>query len=436
MAWKLKLKSKVALIWAGALCVVVVGLCACAPVQNKGIPVPEATKVEVTPEADEYGVVHADSWSEIYPNQYSSYKENETNSREAAPDGTEKLDYLETQPEIKVLGLGYGYSKYYTEPASHLYTLDTIKENGRVGEKTTAGCITCKTPQFTALANQVGEGIYAESMWDYVDGFDEPISCYNCHENDPSTLKVTQQNWIKAMGDDADSVPLESQVCGQCHNDYSMDPVTKVPTNPYGDGVDSMNPDDALKWYDDHDFVDWTYESTGAKMIAVRHAEFEFNYGSGGNHMTDLGYTCADCHMGAEFGEDGTAYTDHNWTSPTENAELIESDCSKCHADLNAEVDAWQEEYTTYTHQTGLRLADYVHNFEHAIEEGTIDDDQKARLQYIQRAACYYWNFVAAENSEGAHNIELVRETLDKAQALVDEGDAIVGVASTVKEIS
>lgn len=43
------------------------------------------------------------------------------------------------------------------------------------------------------------------------------------------------------------------------------------------------------------------YESTGAKMLAVRHAEYEFNYGGEGNHMTNLGYDCNDCHMAAKY---------------------------------------------------------------------------------------------------------------------------------------
>lgn len=34
-------------------------------------------------------------------------------------------------------------------------------------------------------------------------------------------------------------------------------------------------------------------------MLAVRHAEYEFNYGGEGNHMTNLGYDCNDCNMAA-----------------------------------------------------------------------------------------------------------------------------------------
>ena len=37
-------------------------------------------------------------------------------------------------PEIKTLGKGYGYAKYYTEPAGHTYALWSIEHNGRLGE--------------------------------------------------------------------------------------------------------------------------------------------------------------------------------------------------------------------------------------------------------------------------------------------------------------
>lgn len=73
-------------------------------------------------------------------------------------------------------------------------------------------------------------------------------------------------------------------------------------------------------------------------MIKVQHPEFETNYGGGGSYMTNLGYTCADCHMGKATAEDGTVYVNHKWTSPLENEDLLANDCSTCHRDLKAEV--------------------------------------------------------------------------------------------------
>ncbi len=437
-----------------ALAVISCAVCACAPQANPGIPTIKVSSPTTIPEADSYGVITADKWADQYPNEYNSYLENSKNvpynySEETAenPDETsvglellngdysaenEKSDYLETNPEIKTLGLGYGYAKFYTEPAGHTYSLYTVEHNGRLNDKTKISCYACKTPQYIAQETEAlenGEDFYHLS---FSEGeYTENISCANCHENeDPTQLKVTRKNWIVAMGDDADTVPVEAQVCGQCHCDYSMDPVSGEPTSPYSGGLESMDPDEALTWYDEHNYVDWTYESTGAQMLAVRHAEFEFNYVDGGSHMTQLGYTCVDCHMGTAVDAEGNAYTNHMWSDPLENEELIENDCSTCHEDLVSEVKALQEDIDGRTTELGQRAEQFIKNFENAINEKSITEDQKEELQYVQRASCYYWNLAAAENSEGAHNSDLYERVLKSGNDWLDKGDAILGISS------
>ena len=231
------------------------------------------------------------------------------------------------------------------------------------------------------------------------------------------------------------------------------------PTSPYYGGTDSMVPEKALEFYDEYNFSDWTYASTGAKMLAVRHAEFEFNYGGEGSYMANLGYTCKDCHMGVATADDGSTYTNHHWTSPLENEELIANDCSRCHnpnepghVDLVTEVKAIQDDIDGRTHELGLRAEQFIFNFEDKVSvEEEVDgemtkvfdmdtakangltEDQVARLQQIQREACYYWNYAAAENSEGAHNPALYNELLDKGNELLDEADEILGVDSHVE---
>lgn len=429
-------------------------LCACSPQANPGIPTIKVSSPTTIPEADSYGVITADKWADQYPNEYNSYLENAKNvpynyTEETAenPDETsaglsllngdfsaqeDKANYLETNPEIKTLGLGYGYAKFYTEPAGHTYSLYTVEHNGRLNENTKISCYACKTPQYNAQAATElaeGEDFYHKPFTSAE--YTENISCANCHENeDPTQLKVTRPNWLVAMGEDASTVPLESQVCGQCHCDYSMDPVSGEPTSPYSGGLDSMDPDKALKWYDEHDYADWTYESTGAKMIAVRHAEFEFNYVDGGSHMTQLGYTCVDCHMGTSVDDSGNAYTNHTWSNPMENEELIENDCSTCHEDIKAEVKATQDDIDGRTKVLGERAEKFVKNFEQAITDKKLTKKQKSKLQYVQRAACYYWNLAAAENSEGAHNPDLYNRVLKSGNDWLDKGDAILGTSS------
>ena len=494
------MKSKKVPIVVGVVAVVALaGVVACAPKANTtvvGNPTPNVQPSGLTPQPDKFGVVTADQWKDEYPYQYASYLENAYNTppkkdypsceftalgataedtTSALPEGFEgqvledavaasdKMDYLETNPEIKKLGLGYGYAKYYTEPASHVYSMWTVTHNGRVGDgsKTKAACITCKSPQYSGLVDMEGEEVHARPFNEVVGEITENISCASCHENDPMTLVVDRAEWVRSMGADHDVASLEGQVCGQCHCDYSMSPGNSIPTSPYDNGRTDMVPEKALQWYDDHDFVDWTYASTGAKMLAIRHAEYEFIYGGDdeiipqGSHMANLGYDCNDCHMPTTTAEDGTVYTSHNWTSPVENQELIDRDCSSCHADLAAEVAAWQEDIDGRTTQLGNRCVKFIENFEAkvatmqddpdnpgqqkllldtaAAEANGIDAAKLERLQWLQRAACYYWNLAAAENSEGAHNPTYYNYTLDMGNQMLDEADGILGVSSVVE---
>ncbi|MDO4182998.1 MAG: ammonia-forming cytochrome c nitrite reductase subunit c552 [Coriobacteriia bacterium] len=450
-----KMSRKRKLIAAGALvtAVVVAAGCmyACAPKANPGLPKITVESPESVPEADSFGIITAESWKDIYPNQYNSYLQNVKNvpydyeaETAKAPDMTtigldllngdfsaskEKVSYLDTNPEILTMGKGYGYAKYYTEPGGHNYSLYTVEHNGRISEKTKMSCYACKTPQYYMDEAKYGEAQYQRpfSEGDYT----ENISCANCHVNDnPTQLNVLRPDWVRAMGSDSSKVPMQSQVCGQCHCDYSMSPVNGEPTSPYSGGVDSMMPDKALAWYDANNYADWTYESTGAKMISVRHAEFEFIYAGEGSHMAQLGYTCADCHMGTAVDSNGNAYSNHTLTNPTQNETLIKENCSTCHKDIKAEVAAWQADIDGRTTVLGKRCEQFVKNFENAINANSITDDQKAKLQTLQRSSAYYWNLAAAENSEGAHNPSLYNLCLDKGNQLLDEADGILGVSS------
>ena len=214
-------KAKVAMWGVGvASFVLVVGLVACAPSATTGkieaAPSPNAAAKHATPEADEFGVVSAESWKDIYPNEYASYMDNASNS----PDSGKK-NYLETYPALNTMYKGYAFALGYDQAAGHLYTLESVKETPRTQQKEQlANCITCKTPQFTALVNSEGDGVYAEKFNDMIGQFDEPVSCYNCHENDPKSNTVASKFFFDSLGADADSIPKDAQVCGQCHNEY------------------------------------------------------------------------------------------------------------------------------------------------------------------------------------------------------------------------
>ena len=433
------MKSKKHVLWIGSLCIalLIMGLMACTP-QQKADQKTEPDKMEMeAPDPDKFGVVTADAWKDIYPNQYATYKENEANSPDSG-----KHNYLELYPPLNTMYKGYAFALGYDEASSHVYSLKSVTETPRTTKKEQlANCITCKTPQFTAMVNSQGDSVYAQKFNDTVGQFTEPISCYNCHENDPSSLTLTHKYFVKSLGsaaNDEKKVPMKAQVCGQCHNEYYFNPETKVTSNPYT-GLEGMTPEAVLAFYDEMGFKDWLHADTFAPMIKVQHPEFETIYGGKQSQMAKNGYACADCHMSQAKASDGTEYTSHNWTSPLENKELLANDCSKCHADLPKQVAAWQDEEETRVHAISVKIEQLTKSIaeKYADEIAAMKAAQEAKtdipaaseglaaLQKLQRTAQFYWDFVMVENSEGAHNPSLTMDTLDKAEAAVDEGLAM-----------
>lgn len=371
---------------------------------------PETEAGEPTP--DEFGVITAAMWKDTYPEQYETYMENQANS----PEG--KIDYLEEYPELKSMYEGYGFAKGYDEAASHNYTLDSIKATPRVNEKTLANCITCKTPQFTAMVNAEGEETYTKPFADLIDQFNEPISCYNCHENDPETVTVTQQHFQRALGEDADKAPAASEACGQCHNEYYFAPDTKYTTNPY-EGLEGMGAEEILAYYDELGFSDWEHPTTGAAMLKAQHPEFETIYGASPSNMANMGYSCADCHMETTTDANGNEVSSHLLINPTES-ETIMAKCQPCHEDLAGQIADWQTQVTDREHELAGRIAEYIELL--GSKKDSLDAETLAEAQNIHRQAQFYWDFVMVENSEGAHNPTLALENLDKCEALLDQG--------------
>lgn len=392
--------------------VLVAGLVACAPRDNE----PTSKDAEIIPEEDDFGVITAEEWSGLYPLQYSTLMENEENSPDSG-----KANYLETYPALNTMYKGYGFSKGYDEAASHSYTLESIASTPRVNDTTLANCLTCKTPQFTAMVNSQGEDVYALSFSEVVGLMTEPISCYNCHENDPTSLTLTHEYFIDSIGEDAGNVPIAAQTCGQCHNEYYFE-TDKSTTNPYT-GTSEMTPDAILSYYDEMGFKDWEHPDTGAPMIKVQHPEFEFVYGGEQSRMAVMGFACSDCHMETLEAEDGSRYSSHNLVSPLESEVLLEK-CGICHDDISSEVAEWQEQVTSREIAISEKIERYINAL--AACKDALSDEVLVRAQTLHRNAQFYWDFVMVENSEGAHNPTLANETLDKAEAAVDEGLALI----------
>lgn len=357
---------------------------------------------------DEAAIIGSDEWAEQYPDQYASWKANEENK--------ELVDTLVEYPYLSTLYAGNAFAKDYKGARGHNYTLIDPAETGRKPAK--SSCLSCKTPQMSALIQSGDTSMYTIAFADALALMVEPVSCYNCHGNDVTELVVTNTFLTDALGEDASLVPLADQVCGQCHNEYYFAGPDKATTLPY-DSLESMTPEAILAFYNEIGFVDYTNPTTNVTFIKVQHPEFETYLGEG-SPMALLGYTCADCHMGTVEKDNGDEYSSHTLLSPLDNPVLVENDCSNCHKDLSAEVAEIQEQAEARTNAIGQKLAQLTTDLAAALEAGTVSDEDYAAIAKLQRDAMFYWDFVFVENSEGAHNSALTAECLDKAEELVD----------------
>ena len=368
-------------------------------------------------------VLTSADWAETYPNEYATWAQNGEN------DG--QTDYLQDYPYLVELYGPYGFSKDYLSARGHSFDLDDIRETARVGEKTKSSCFTCKTPMMTAMVLEEGDTAYGKPFAE-VDGMmTEPISCFNCHANSPLVdgevnLVTTHTYLIDAVGDDFENIDAATLSCGQCHNEYYFDPTREgAPVTLPHTSLKTMHPDQILAYYNDPanfadglPFADYTGSGSGVRQIKVQHPELETYLGVGSPHRDT--YTCADCHMGKVTTEDGE-YSSHYLISPLENQELLDGTCSQCHANLPREVKRIQGEIETRTDEVAWQLVELKQQLTAAVESGDYSEEELEEIRALARDAQFYWDFVFVENSNGAHNPQMARYCLDKAEELCQQ---------------
>ena len=401
-------------------------LCACqsaeAPAEVETAPAEEVQAAEVTETVRTAQVVEtgsgitvmtAQDWSAEYPEIYASYMANSEN--------TAVHEYTVDYPMLPIVYEGMAFSKFYGSARGHVYTVEDVTNTGR--PHALANCFSCKTPDFTAKVNELGDAAYTIKFEDMLAEVNESISCYNCHANTGDELVVTHTYLSDAMGDDLQNVDPETLSCGQCHVEYYFAPATKATTLPY-QSLETMTPDAILNYYnrtivDGQPFADYTNPRTGVRQIKVQHPEFETYMGEGSVHKDT--FTCADCHMGEAVAADGTTYISHTWASPLDNEALMSGTCAECHTDLIGEVRAIQEETERRTYAIGYLLEGLTEKLALAVESEEYTEEELNAIRAVARDAQFYWDFVMVENSEGAHNSALNTECLNKAEALANE---------------
>ncbi len=369
------------------------------------------------------GTVNASDWAETYPYIVATMGANSKNSY--------VVSYLEQDPYLVNIYEGYGFAKDYGSARGHEYTLADVAKTERPHAK--ANCLTCKTPNFTKLVNDLGVSVYSMPFDEAMAMMEENVSCYTCHGNDAGRagqITITHSYVNKALGSAVSAVDPATLSCGQCHIEYYFTPTDSETMMPYSD-VASMSPDAILAYYNSMvmpdgsvGFYDWVQPSTGTKLLKAQHPEME-TYLSG-KHAALL--NCADCHMPIEQAKDGTIYHSHELVSPLENATLL-SNCAQCHEDTDmvTMVRRLQDRVTTRETEVGNKLSAFKDALADAVAAGAMSEEELDAVREVYRTAQWYFDFCYVENAEGAHNSELAFYCLDTAEARIAEGMAMLG---------
>ena len=368
------------------------------------------------------GTISAADWAEAYPYIVATMGDNSKN--------TYVIDYLEQDPYLVNIYEGYGFAKDYGSARGHNYTLEDVANTER--PHPLANCLTCKTPNFAKLVNDLGVSAYTMPFDEAMALMEENISCYTCHGNDAGNagaLVVTHSYVTKALGDNTNTIDPATLSCGQCHIEYYFTPTDKETMMPYS-SVETMSPEAILAYYDSMElpdgtvgFFDWEQPGTGTKMLKAQHPEMETFLS--GKHAGVL--SCADCHMPIEMADDGTVYHSHELISPLEN-EPLPSTCAACHEDTDMVtlVRRTQERVTARETEVGEKLSALKDALTEAVWQGA-DAQTLDAVRKLHREAQWFFDFCYVENSEGAHNSELSMRCLDTAEAKITEAMMLLG---------
>lgn len=383
-------------------------------IEYQVVPAPAATSND--------GTINASDWQSTYPYIVATMGANDKN--------TIIIDYLEQDPYLVNIYEGYGFAKEYGSARGHEFTLQDVSSTAR--PHPLANCLTCKTPNFTKLVNDMGVGAYTMGFNDVLATMEENVSCYTCHGNDAGNkgqIVITHSYVHKALGSNVDTIDPATLSCGQCHIEYYFTPSDKETMMPYA-GVATMTPE-AILWYYDNmampdgtvGFYDWIQPSTGAKLLKAQHPEMETYLH--GKHAGML--NCADCHMAIEMADDGTVYHSHELVSPLENKTLL-STCVQCHGDTDmvSMVRRIQDRVTDREKEVGNKLSRLKDTLAAAVSEGKMPEKNLDEVRKLYREAQWFFDFCYVENSEGAHNSELSIHCLDVSDQRIDEAMAIL----------
>jgi nitrite reductase (cytochrome c-552) len=371
-------------------------------------------------------------WGKNFPLQYDGYVRTVDQQRtrfggsEAVPRTPTAADprsvvaqsRLEEDPRLRTMWAGYAFAVDFREERGHAFMLEdqTFTERQAV-VKQPGTCLNCHASMVDAYRKagdgDVARGFDAINRMPYAEArqlVEHPVACIDCHDPATMALRVTRPAFKEGMraykasqgvegydvNRDATRQEMRAYVCGQCHVEYYFQGPEKRLVYPWAKG---LRADDALAYYDEVGFKDWTHAETGAPTLKAQHPEFEM--WNQGIHAKS-GVACADCHMPYQR-VGALKISDHHVRSPLLN---VGNACQTCHKDSEEELRGRVETIQGRTYEMRNvamdALVELIRDIQAARDAGATDEQLAAPRDH-QRKAQFLLDYIEAENSMGFH---------------------------------
>ena len=370
---------------------------------------------------------HNEQWGENYPREYETWAKTANMDFKSKHLGNVPEDVLASRPEMVVLWAGYAFSRDYSAPRGHFYTISDMRATLRVGtpengegDLQPATCWTCKSPDVPRMMQELGVAEFYKNKWSALGAeVVNPLGCADCHDPATMNLTITRPALIEAFqrqGKDiskATNQEMRSLVCAQCHVEYYFKGnVDKYLTFPWDKGMEL----EAMEaYYEDAGFSDWTHALSKAPMLKAQHPDYElFLVGTHGQR----GLSCADCHM-PYISEGGLKYSNHQLMSPLAN---ISSTCQTCHRDTEENL----RNYVYERQDKVLEIRDRVetelakaHIMAQAAWEAGAEEPEMTDILKLLRSSQWAWDLGVASHGGSFHapieTQRILAHSLDKA---------------------
>jgi len=364
-------------------------------------------------------------WGKSYPIEYNSSQKNiEVAPSPTGYNGSINYQKAERQPELYVNFKGNPFSKDYTEDRGHPYALEDLLHSKRISPASKGACITCKTPAIEQFYNQSGWAFANESLATLVQQAKHPVTCANCHNPETMALRVINPAFIEALSrkgvdvNKASRQDMRSYVCGQCHAEYYFAPGTNQVVLPWDKG---FTPQEIYEYYSTkpNGFLqDFIHPDSQTPLLKAQHPDYEES--STGTHGK-FGISCADCHM-PYMRSSGQKYTSHWITSPLHT---VKESCTPCHTQgseqLYDQVRGIQDNTWQLQRTAGTTVAHAHDVITKASDVPSANKEELDNARQLLRQAQWYWDYVAAANSQGFHNSVLELHTLGQSIDLANQ---------------